>query len=67
MIKYKILSLFLYVSGLLAFSLIAAVLIISGLIFLPLFYKLVKYCTHFMMSALLVVPKIKGEFPSEGT
>ena len=67
MIKYKILSLFLYVSGLLAFILIAAVLIISGFIFLPLFYKLVKFCVRFMMSALLVMPKIKGVFPSDGT
>ena len=67
MIKYKILSLFLYLSGLLAFILIAAVLIISGFIFLPLFYKLVKFCVRFMMSALLIVPKIKGSFPSDGT
>ena len=67
MIKYKILSLFLYVSGLLAFILIAAVLIISGFIFLPLFYKLVEFCARFMMSALLVMPKIKGVFPSDGT
>ena len=67
MIKYKILSLFLYLSGLLAFILIATVLIISGFIFLPLFYKLVKFCARFMMSALLVMPKIKGAFPSDGT
>ena len=67
MIKYKILSLFLYVSGLVAFLLIAAVLLISGFIFLPLFYKLDKLCCHIMMSALLVLPKIKGEFPLEGT
>ena len=67
MIKYKILSLFLYVGGLVAFAFIAAVLIISGFIFLPLFYKLDKLCCHIMMSALLVLPKIKGEFPSEGT
>ena len=67
MIKFKILSLFLYASGLFAFMLIAAILIISGFIFLPLFYKLDKLCCHIMMSALLVFPKIKGEFPSEGT
>ena len=67
MIKYKILSLFLYLSGLFAFILIATLLIISGFIFLPLFYKLVKFCARFMMSALLVVPKIKGAFPSDGT
>ena len=67
MIKYKILSLFLYVSGFLAFIFIAALLIISGFLFLPLFYKIDKLCCHIMLSALLVLPKIKGEFPSEGT
>ena len=67
MIKYKILSLFLYVSGFLAFILIAALLIISGFLFLPLFYKIDKLCCHIMLSALLVLPKIKGDFPSDGT
>ena len=67
MIQYKILSLFLYVSGFLAFIFIAALLIISGFLFLPLFYKIDKLCCHIMLSALLVLPKIKGEFPSEGT
>ena len=32
-----------------------------------MFYKLVNFCSRFMMSALLVVPTIKGEFPSDGT
>ena len=67
MIKYKILSLFLYVSGFLAFIFIAALLIISGFLFLPLFYKIDKLCCHIMLSALLVLPKIKGGFPSIGT
>ena len=67
MIKYKILSLFLYVSGFLAFILIAALLIISGFLFLPLFYKIDKLCCHIMLSALLVFPKIKGAFPFDGT
>ena len=67
MIQYKILSLFLYVSGFLAFILIAALLIISGFLFLPLFYKIDKLCCHIMLSALLVLPKIKGGFPSGGT
>lgn len=67
MIKYKILSLFLYVSGFLAFIFIAALLIISGFLFLPLFYKIDKLCCHIMLSALLVLPKIKGGFPSDGT
>ena len=67
MIQYKILSLFLYVSGFLAFIFIAALLIISGFLFLPLFYKIDKLCCHIMLSALLVLPKIKGGFPSDGT
>ena len=67
MIKYKILSLFLYVSGFLAFIFIAALLIISGFLFLPLFYKIDKLCCHIMLSALLVFPKIKGDFPFDGT
>ena len=67
MIKYKILSLFLYVSGFLAFIFIAALLIISGFLFLPLFYKIDKLCCHIMLSALLVFPKIKGAFPFDGT
>ena len=67
MIKYKILSLFLYVSGFLAFIFIAALLIISGFLFLPLFYKIDKLCCHIMLSALLVLPKIKGGFPFDGT
>ena len=67
MINYKILSLFLYVSGFLAFILIAALLIISGFLFLPLFYKIDKLCCHLMLSSLLVLPKIKGDFPFDGT
>ncbi len=67
MIKYKILSLFLYISGLLAFILISAVLMVSGVIFLPLFYMLVPFCARFMMSSMLLWPKIKGVFPSDGT
>ena len=67
MIQYKILSLFLYVSGFLAFIFIAALLIISGFLFLPLFYKIDKLCCHMMLSALLVFPKIKGDFPFDGT
>ena len=67
MIKYKILSLFLYVSGFLVFIFIAALLIISGFLFLPLFYKIDKLCCHMMLSALFVFPKIKGDFPFDGT
>ena len=67
MIQYKILSLFLYVSGFLAFIFIAALLIISGFLFLPLFYKIDKLCCHLMLSSLLVLPKIKGDFPFDGT
>ena len=50
-----------------AFIFIAALLIISGFLFLPLFYKIDKLCCHIMLSALLVFPKIKGGFPSDGT
>ena len=67
MIKYKFLSLFLYVSGLLAFIFISFILIFSGLIFLPLFYWTVQGCCRFMMLSLLVWPKVKGKFPSDGT
>ena len=49
------------------FIFIAALLIISGFLFLPLFYKIDKLCCHMMLSALLVFPKIKGDFPFDGT
>ena len=67
MLKFQLLSLFLYISGLLAFICIAFILIISGFIFLPLFYKSVKKCCRFMMSSLLIWPEIRGKFPSDGT
>ncbi len=67
MLKFKILSLVLYFSGFLAFILIAFIFILSGIIFLPLFYGSVKICCRFMMSSLLLWPKIRGEFPSDGT
>ena len=67
MLKFQLLSLFLYISGLLAFICIAFILIISGFIFLPLFYKSVKICCRFMMSSLLIWPEIRGKFPSDGT
>ncbi|MBC8256419.1 MAG: 1-acyl-sn-glycerol-3-phosphate acyltransferase [Candidatus Marinimicrobia bacterium] len=60
-------SLVLYLSGFLAFILIAIILILSGFIFLPLFYGSVKICCRFMMASLLLWPKIRGEFPSDGT
>ena len=50
-----------------AFIFIAALLIISGFLFLPLFYKIDKLCCHLMLSSLLVLPKIKGDFPFDGT
>ena len=67
MLKYKLLSFFLYISGLIAFICIAFILILSGFIFLPLFYKSVKICCRFMLSSLLLWPKIRGEFPVDGT
>ena len=67
MLKYKLLSLVLYLSGLVTFIFIAFILIFSGFIFLPLFYGSVKICCRLMMSSLLLWPKIKGEFPADGT
>ena len=67
MLKYKLISLVLYVSGLLAFILIAFILILSGFIFLPLFYGTVKTCCRLMLSSLLLWPNIKGKFPPDGT
>ena len=67
MLKYKFLSLFLYVSGLFAFITIAFILIIPSVIFLPFFYKSVKACCRFMLSSLLLWPKINGQFPDEDT
>jgi len=67
MLKYKLLSPVLYISGLIAFICIAFILILSGFIFLPLFYSSVKICCRFMLSSLLLWPKIKGKFPSEDT
>ena len=67
MLKYKLLSLFLYVSGLFAFICIAFILIIPSFIFLPFLYGSVKACCRFMLFSLLLWPKIKGQFPAEGT
>ena len=67
MLKYKLLSLVLYLSGLVTFIFIAFILIFSGFIFLPLFYGSVKICCRLMISSLLLWPKIKGEFPADGT
>ena len=67
MLKFKLLTVLLYLSASIAFITIAFILICSGFIFLPLFYIFVKPCCRLMMSSLLVWPKIKGEFPSDGT
>ena len=67
MLKYKLLSLVLYLSGLVAFIFIAFILIFSGFIFLPLFYGSVKICCRLMISSMLLWPKIKGKFPADGT
>ena len=67
MLKYKLLSFLLYVSGLFAFLCISFVLIIPGFVFLPLFYRSVKACCRFMLFSLLVWPKMNGQFPSRGT
>ena len=67
MLKYKFLSLFLYISGLFAFICIAFILIIPSFIFLPFLYGSVRACCRFMLFSLLLWPKIKGQFPAEGT
>ena len=67
MLKYKLLSLFLYVTGLVAFICIAFVLIIPTMVFLPFFYGSVKACCRFMLFSLLLSPKIKGQFPKNDT
>ena len=67
MLKYKVLSFLLCVSGLFAFLCISFVLIIPGFVFLPLFYRSVKTCCRFMLFSLLLWPKIKGQFPAMGT
>ena len=66
MLKYKLLSLFLHVSGLFAFICIAFILIIPSFVFLPLFYGSVRACCRFMLFSLLLWPKINGQFPAEG-
>jgi len=67
MLKYKLLSLFLYVNALFAFVCIALVLIIPSFVFLSLFYRSVKVCCRFMLFSLFLWPKIRGQFPAEGT
>ena len=67
MFKYKLLSVFLYFTGLITFIIIAFILILSGFFFLPLFYKVVKPCCRLMMLSLLIWPKIDGQFPNKGT
>ena len=67
MLRYRLLSLFLYVSGLFAFMCIAFILIIPSFIFLPFLYWSVRACCRFMLFSLLLWPKIKGQFPAEGT
>ncbi len=67
MLKYKLITILLYFSGCITFVSISLVLIISGFIFLPIFYILVKPCCRIMMSSMLVWPKINGQFPANGT
>jgi len=67
MLKYKLLSLVLYVSGFFAFICIAFILILPSFVFLPFFYGSVKACCRFMLLSLLLWPKINGQFPAEGT
>jgi 1-acyl-sn-glycerol-3-phosphate acyltransferase len=67
MLKYKILSILLYCSGLFTFLIISVILIFSGFVFLPLFYIFAKPCCRLMMLSLFVWPKVRGRFPKKGT
>ena len=67
MLKYKLLSLIMYLTGFITFVIIAIILIVTGIVFLPLFYKLDKICCRIMMLSLFVWPKFTGVFPKTGT
>ncbi|MDP6852945.1 MAG: lysophospholipid acyltransferase family protein [Candidatus Marinimicrobia bacterium] len=67
MLKYKLLSPVLYLAGFITFVVIAFLLVLTGLLYLPLFYKLDKLCCRVMMLSLCIWPKYSGKFPTEGT
>jgi len=64
---YKILSVFIYILFIPVFLFATFVLITTSLLYFPLFYRLDKICCRLIMSSLLVWPRLKGTFPSEGT
>lgn len=67
MLKYKLLSPVLYLTGFITFVSISTLLIVTGLLYLPLFYTLDKLCCRLMMLSLFVWPKYIGTFPKKGT
>ena len=67
MVICKIMSIFLYIVFIPIFLFAAFIMIASSLIYFPLFYKLDKICCRLIMSSLLVWPRLKGSFPSDGT
>ena len=67
MLKYKLLSPLLYITGFITFVAISVLLILAGLLYLPLFYKLDKLCCRVMMLSLGLWPKYSGKFPTKGT
>ena len=67
MVIYKIISIFMYIVFIPIFLFAALIMISASLIYFPLFYKLDKICCRLIMSSLLVWPRLKGSFPSDGT
>ena len=67
MIKYKLLSIILYIIFLPTFVFSSIFLIIVGLIHLPLFYKIDKFLCRIILLTLCSWPKILGKFPDKGT
>ena len=67
MVIYKIISIFVYIVFIPIFLFAAFIMITASLIYFPLFYKLDKICCRLIMSSLLVWPRLKGSFPSDGT
>ena len=66
MIFYKFLSLWLYVSCTIIFTLSACILITAGLLHLPLFYMIDKIFCRLILLSLGIWPKINGKFPNNG-
>jgi len=67
MIFYKILSILIYIMFIPVFFLSSLLLISVSFLYFPLFFKIDKICCRFMLSSLLVWPRLKGTFPRDGT